>query len=111
MTAYFDGRERGFSEAEVEHVRKLIARDMADAKAYFTGQDVEIINGVGGKGAIRSVEFSDKAAYPRVPTESLAREMYLNGELTESAFDQTLEVAYNVNGINWGDMTITEVAP
>jgi len=104
---YFDGREMEISDGEIQRVRENFDADSDGA--FFTGQSVEVQELYSATGSFRErkehryVGIEPKYAYPRPPTVDMAREMYLSGELNDMQFEQTLETALKIEGIDWGD--------
>ena len=88
---YFDGRESGMLDTEIKRIRDTFQSDVKEAQSYFTAQDVTVEDVGGGKGRIIVGSMENRHLYPRQPTEDLARELYLEDEITESEFECLIE--------------------
>ena len=100
---YFDGRESGLTDDDLRRVREIFTADAEGTRTYFTGQDVEIEPLTNSDDHVVVGSKGDRHLYPRVPTEDLAREMYLNGDLTDAEFEHVVGQALEHEGVGWGD--------
>ena len=86
---YFDGRESRMPPEEMLKMRMVFANMKSD-NVYFTARDVEL--GPTNAGLKDSSPYQKIAyLYPRPPTEDLARELYLEDQITESEFECLIE--------------------
>jgi len=104
---YFDGRETDISDEEMHRVRTDFDPD--GSGQFCTGVEMETEQLYGAHSTKLQekvsyhVDIQPSCLYPRPPTVDMAREMYLNDELTESEFESTVETALRINGIDWGE--------
>jgi len=90
---YFDGRESRMLDTEIERIRDTFQSDAKKAQSYFTAQDVTVEDVGGGKDRIIVGSMENRHLYPRAPTEDLARELYLEDQITEREFECMIEQA------------------